>query len=430
MDDYNPFDTPAWKDACRDYQTEAARRADPPRGTSTRAPLRQVHPPLDSTPAGCDDVPLMPLDAYGDMGEPVRGEAGEAKGSRFKCAAALEGLEVPERKWLVRDWIPGREVTLLYGDGATGKSLLSAQLACAVALGRQWIGRDVTEGRAVFLSAEDEEDELHRRFTDIVQNDGATLADLHRLTYASLAGEDALLARVDGAGKPLIPSGLYDEIRAILTDLKPELLVLDTLADLFPGNENDKAQVRQFVGMLKKLALRHDCAVIMLAHPSLSGMASGSGTSGNTAWSNSARSRLYFQRVSVNGEEADPDARILTNKKLNYGRTGGEIALTWRDGVFVTDPTETGLDRMAKASRAERVFLKLLRLFTEQHRKVNDSGGNTYAPTAFAEHPDNEGVTRDGFKRAMDSLFAAGKIAVEESGPPSRRTTRLVEVAK
>ncbi|PTV95854.1 RecA-family ATPase [Rhodobacter aestuarii] len=418
------FNTPEARQALEDWRNERDRREGV---TSTRAPLRQVHPPPDSTPAGCDDVPLTPLDAYGDMGEPARGEA---KGSRFKCAADLEGLEVPERKWLVRDFIPGREVTLLYGDGGTGKSLLSAQLACAVALGRQWIGRGVTEGRAVFLSAEDEQDELHRRFADIVRSEGATLADLQRLTYASLAGEDALLARADGAGKPLIPSGLYDEIRAILTDLNPALLVLDTLADLFPGNENDKAQVRQFVGMLKKLALQHDCAVVMLAHPSLSGMASGSGTSGNTAWNGSARSRLYFQRVMVNGEEADEDARILSNKKLNYGRSGAEIAVTWLDGVFVADPSETGLDRMAKASKAERVFMKLLRMFTEQGRKVNSNSGPSYAPSQFASHQDNEGVTKDGFKRAMDSLLNAGKIAIEAGGSPSKPTTKLVEVAK
>ncbi|HEY9147871.1 MAG TPA: AAA family ATPase, partial [Gammaproteobacteria bacterium] len=59
---------------------------------------------------------------------------------KWLCAADLEGLPIPEREWLVQDLIPARNVTLLYGDGGTGKSLLALQLAVAVALGRPWLG--------------------------------------------------------------------------------------------------------------------------------------------------------------------------------------------------------------------------------------------------------------------------------------------------
>ncbi|MCK0195756.1 bifunctional DNA primase/polymerase [Ancylobacter sp. 6x-1] len=40
-------------------------------------------------------------------------------------ASDLAGHPVPERRWLVRDLIPARTVTLLGGDGGTGKSLLA-----------------------------------------------------------------------------------------------------------------------------------------------------------------------------------------------------------------------------------------------------------------------------------------------------------------
>ena len=41
--------------------------------------------------------------------------------------------EIPRREWLVPGWIPRGRVTLLTGDGASGKSLLTLQLAIAVA---------------------------------------------------------------------------------------------------------------------------------------------------------------------------------------------------------------------------------------------------------------------------------------------------------
>jgi hypothetical protein len=76
------------------------------------------------------------------------------------------------------------------------------------------------------------------------------------------------------------------------------------------GNENDRAQARQFIGMLRGLAIRHECAVLLLSHPSVAGIASGGGSSGSTAWNNSVRSRLYLSRVVGNdGFEANPDAR-------------------------------------------------------------------------------------------------------------------------
>lgn len=317
---------------------------------------------------------------------------------------------------------------MLSGDGGTGKSLLSLQLACAVALGRNWIGFPAASGSAMFISAEDDVEELHRRVVDVARAEAVSLADLGRLTIRSLAGEDALLAILTARTGALGPSLLFRELDQRIGAEQPTLVILDTLADLFPGNENDRAQARHFIGLLRGLAIRHACAIVVLAHPSLSGLNSGTGTSGSTGWSNSVRSRLYFERVMQGTFEQDPDARVLRTMKSNYGRTGGEIGLMWRDGVFVAKPQETGLDRMANNAKAERVFIKLLRAFSEQGRRVSDSGGSNYAPRAFAEHPESEGVTKAALRSAMDALFAKGKIRPHETGPPSKRRRHIVIV--
>lgn len=365
--------------------------------------------------------PTPPIEAYRDeAAEPERA-------SRFVAASELHGQPVPARLWHVEGFIPGRTVTMLNGDGGTGKSLLALQLACATALGRPWIGRHVAGGNALFLSAEDDMAELHRRLADIVAAEGATLADLDRLTIRSLAGEDALLARSDGRSGALTPSALYAELEAHVAASEPALVALDTLADLFPGNENDRSQAQQFIGLLRGLAIRNDCAVVVLAHPSLSGMSSGSGTSGSTGWNNSVRSRLYLERIRSEGYEADPDARVLRGMKNNYARTGDEIALRWQAGVFVAEAEETGLDRMAAASKGERVFMKLLRDFTAEGRQVSPKTGHGYAPAVFAKSGRAEGCSKTALGVAMESLFAKGAIRIEVSGPPSRPVNRIVE---
>lgn len=343
--------------------------------------------------------------------------------STFYSAATLKGKPIPPRQWLVQGLVPQKTVTLFSGDGGTGKSLLALQLAVAVTARTKWIGKQVSAGRVIFLSAEDDDDELHRRTNDILLAEGRDFDDVPGLTLRSLAGEDALLAVETQLA--LMQSELFKELDARAAEENPALIVIDTLADVYPANENDRAKVRQFVGILRGLSLKRDCAVLLLGHPSLTGLNSGSGTSGSTAWNNSVRSRLYLSRITDNGFEPDADARVLSTKKANYGRTGGEINLKWLDGVFVAEALPQGLEMLAAGAKGERVFLKLLDDYTAQGRFVSASPGPTYAPSQFASHPDAEGCTKRALKAAMDTLFGRGDIAVATHGTGAKARSHI-----
>jgi RecA-family ATPase len=116
---------------------------------------------------------------------------------------------------------------------------------------------------------------------------------------------------------------------------------------------------------------------------------------------------------------------VLRTLKANYGPIGGEISLRWQGGVFRSEERETGLDRKASGAKAERVFLGLLRTFTEQGRRVNHAGGANYAPKVFAAHPKAEGMTKATLKGAMDALLGRGAVTIGRDGPPSRMVTFL-----
>ena len=348
--------------------------------------------------------------------------------SRFFPASEFTGLVIPERQWLVPELIPANQVTMLGGDGGVGKSLLALQLAVATATGRDWIGLRPQSGRTIYLTAEDDQDELHRRLAAILSQQGITFSDLQNLTLRSLAGEDALLAVADARSSTLKPTPLLAELDQTISDIGAGLLILDTLADLHSGQENDRAVARQFIGLLRGLALRHDCTILLLAHPSLTGISSGSGLSGSTAWNNSVRSRLYLERVTEDGYEPDPDARRLSTKKANYGRTGTEILVRWQDGAFVQEENQSILDTNSASMKAARVFLKMLRDYTSEGRNVNANGGPYYAPTIFAKDKRCEKVSRSALIQAMNDLFATNTIQQEEYGRSGKRSTRIVEV--
>jgi RecA-family ATPase len=350
--------------------------------------------------------------------------------SLFFPASDLAGTMPPPREWHVEGLIPANQVTMLGGDGGVGKSLLALQLAVASAAGKTWIGHHPAQGPAMYISAEDDRDELHRRVSAIASSQAIQMESLGSLILRSLAGEDALLAVADSRQGTLQTTPLLSELDQAIGDYGIRSLYLDTLADFHSGQENDRAVARQFIGILRGLALRHECPIILLAHPSLTGMSSGSGLSGSTAWNNSVRSRLYFERVQEDGYEPDPDRRRLSTKKANYGRTGDEWFMRWQGGVFVPEEADTGFGASAASMKARRVFLDMLRKYTDEGRNVNANGGPYYAPTIFSKDKRSERVSRSAMVEAMNDLFAAGRITQEEYGRSGKRATRIIEVTK
>jgi AAA domain len=205
---------------------------------------------------------------------------------------SLSGKKAPPRKWVVENFVPDRTVTLGGGDGGVGKSQIALHMGVNVSLGRPWLDLRTERGPVLYLTAEDELDEVHRRLEDICAYERVDLKDLSDLHILPLAGQDALLAVPDRVRGTVRPTRLFERIKDELIIIKPKLTIFDTLADIFSGEENQRSHARSFVGLLRGLSLQFNMATLVLSHPSLGGLQSGSGTSGSTGWSNSVRSLL------------------------------------------------------------------------------------------------------------------------------------------
>ena len=373
------------------------------------APLWQMHasaaaPAGASPPTAPSDEPPLP----------------------FIDVTAWDGQPVPNQNWCVLNRVPLRNVTLFSGEGAIGKSIVSLHLSVAHVLGRDWLGAMAELGPALVVACEDDADELHRRLSQILDHYSATFADLKDMHLMSLAGQDALLAVPDRNGL-IRPTKLFERLHQAACDIHPKLIVVDNSADVFGGSENDRTQVRQFIGTLRGLAIAADAGVLLTSHPSLTGMSSGTGLSGSTAWNASVRSRLYMKRATTEkDEEPDPNLRVIEVMKSNYGPVGETITVCWKDGVFVPVAAMGTFEKAAAERSAEDLFLKLLDRFRDQGRNLSDKPtANNYAPKMFATDPDGKGRRRN-LTDAMNRLFAAGRIKMETYGRPSRPFNRMV----
>jgi RecA-family ATPase len=338
----------------------------------------------------------------------------------------LDGAVVPVRKWLVPGYIPWGAVTLLGGDGGVGKSLLCMQLQAAAALGQPWIGREITPVRSLGLYAEDDRGELHRRLVDIAALHGVDLPDIGDAMFAPRVGVDNILAKPDGNGG-LGTTAVYGGLMARCVGLGAQLLVIDTVADTYGANENWRAEVRAFINMLRRLAIAIDGAVVLTAHPSQAGLATGTGISGSTAWHNTVRSRLYLTRPG--DDDGDGQDRLLKGMKANYGPVPDELRLRWEDGVFVNQDVAGRLSKTIMAVSADAAFLAGLDAMTDAGVSVSTAKQGSYAPRELAGLPQCAGYRVRDLEKAMRRLVGAGAIKLENSGSRSRPRYQLVRVA-
>ncbi|MCC8964895.1 AAA family ATPase [Bradyrhizobium sp. Pear76] len=376
-------------------------------------------PPVEDIP------PVESFDAFGEApADPAEIEPDQPKPSAFApiTPAAWKDTEAEKQRWLVTGRIPSGDLTILAGNGGSGKTEISTQLLVSVAAGLgDWLGSIAEAGPALFLSCEEPESNVRDRVERICKHrcvDPHGLADLHMLfpdleeTWLAHAGKDGRLSRAP----------LLDWLEAWIKDHRPRLVVIDSIAAVFDGEAIARRQVRAFLAMLRKIAREHDTAIVLLDHPSVRGMADGSGTANSVDWRNSVRSMLHLS----DPDKDDQDVRTLEVKKSNYGRSGEKVTLRWGGLTFTTAMAgEASLYRAAADRDVEEVFLKLLDKRQAQHRPVHAKNAKGSAPTEFAADPEAGGISAAGFRAAMERMLSNGRIKVVISGPASRRREHL-----
>jgi hypothetical protein len=178
---------------------------------------------------------------------------------------ALSDRKPQPKPFAIDPVAPLGEVTLLTGQGSAGKSLAGQQMATAAAAGLSFLGMKAIEAPAIYLTCEDDADQVYWRQAHICDELGVPMADLsgklHIISRRGALDNELCSFATDGS---LTITPTYRRLATMLKSTGAKLAVLDNVAHLFVGNENDRGQVTRFVNLLNRLAGETGAAIILI----------------------------------------------------------------------------------------------------------------------------------------------------------------------
>lgn len=250
-------------------------------------------------------------------------------------------------RFAIAQLVPAECVSLLAGDGGSGKSILLQLAATCVATGRPFLGYAVEQGPAFYITAEDPEPVLHLRQERINAALGLDMREATKQLYAlSVADEDFALF---SAGQPTeLEERLAQEIFAHAI----KFVGIDSASLVFDDNEIDRRAVSAFLRRLNRLARRTGCTVVLIAHTSRSSDGSAMRmASGSTAWPNSVRAGMLLKAT----EDGAAELALL---KANYSKDGLKVQLRWTDdGVLLGEEQPSATLASIEQQRDDDVVL-------------------------------------------------------------------------
>jgi len=157
-------------------------------------------------------------------------------------------------KWVIEQLLPVGGTTNLYGKPKSRKSFMALEMAAAVANQRSdWSGFKIRKtGPVAYLQADTPRGEWAERVEKLQRRGYDTsklfFADLYTIPYPfNILDTDHNLQ-------------LLEQVKT----LDPVLVVIDTLREVFRGNENDSDIMRDVIGNLT--AVSRPAAVLLLSH--------------------------------------------------------------------------------------------------------------------------------------------------------------------
>ncbi len=314
----------------------------------------------------------------------------------------LSSVEEKEAEWLVPQYIPKGQITVLAGDGGSGKTTIWCGQAAAVSKGGK-VFFDVTPEdlaqcepkKVLFFSSEDSiEYTLKARLRKAGANlDNIYSASLRDERFAQIKFNSPLLKELIGQIKPALV--IFDPIQAFIPP------------DIQMGQRN---AMRNCLNPLIGLGEEYGTTFLIVVHTNKR-----QGTYGRNRIADSADVWDIARSVLITGTTTDNKTRYLSHEKSNYGEPGETVLYTIEDGIAIFKDS---------CDKHDADFVKERDLSTYQAPQRHDAEKfildylkNGMKPTAeMDEEAKAIGISKNTLSRAKTSLRQRGELSIKSVG--------------
>lgn len=335
--------------------------------------------------------------------------------SPFRFRAAGE-FEVKPMAWLVDDYLEQDALVVMFGPPGEGKSFIALDLACCIATGREFHGHETKPG-AVFYIAGEGHNGIARRIWGWAEHNECLLPGVP--LYVSECATD-LASATNAVRVAEAVQQLADE-----TGTHPVLIVIDTLARNFGGDENSATDVGNFIRHVDT-HLRHKWkATTLIVHhcgkdnrgargsSALKGAADAEYEVGRNAEDKIIR---LTPRKMKDAEEPAPLAFELVSVSI-LDDTGQPVSGAALVAIEHTAPSASTSSGMGKNQQAALAVLK--EMYAETSERLAGQGRQDHpihiVTDEWRQRCEAGDMSRNRYKEARDGLLKRGAISL--NGP-------------
>ncbi|EJG1730945.1 helicase RepA family protein [Vibrio parahaemolyticus] len=306
------------------------------------------------------------------------------------------------QEWLIKGIFSKQSFGVIYGKSGSRKSFITIDMSCAIASSSTWQNRRTQAGAVVYVAAEGQAGMAKRVKAWEIANE-------RKVEHLYILGNSIMMS---------IPSSRNDLINSIKeiedkNKVKVELVVLDTLARNFDGDENSSDAMGKFIHGCDLVKEAINASILCVHH---SGKDASKGGRGSSALNAACDFEFQVTHDSKTGlttlsNTKQKDAEEAPNLVFEFQPV--DLGVKCEDGEPVTSlalltPATTKIDK----NDDNNPLLKALR----------EALGGSCTREDLRKHcfPPKEGVaantTNQNFKRTLAVLVDNGLVSVEQKG--------------
>ena len=338
----------------------------------------------------------------------------------------------PKREFLFSTLkIPVGELCGIAGAGGVGKSLIIQQLVMSLATGALWLNkwRPTKPICCFYLTMEDREDEIHRRFSAIIEGEDSLInrgSNYNRellkqnLKIISAVGHDFSIIKKGSNNTLIHGEGLRWIVESINVVGRESIIIFDPLRNMIDGEEDGETFSKVVNALRYVLRNTNRTTTAMISHHASQVATANQDMTeaafrGATPLKDGLRWTMVIQRHKDDTDQHSTNLRQISMPKANYSETvAGGLFLEWTPQGFVfIDYKSRKADHVSK--QLEEMKKELL-LYVKEH-KVR--GANELVSVFGDKYAKNK------IENSVRELVRSGQIIRHSKGKAQVLTTNL-----